>query len=110
MSEKHKARIALVSYPSLGDSLMYLLMAENLRLNGFSVTLFSSVVWQLRSWLPQVSVFPSPDAENLEATLSGFDLVILHPSQSVCGALDLGKAAQKWLLLSQTEKASVQKD
>ena len=31
-----KARIALVSFSSLGDGLIYLMMAENLRLNGIS--------------------------------------------------------------------------
>ncbi|MDQ5942536.1 MAG: hypothetical protein QG572_1352 [Pseudomonadota bacterium] len=48
-----KARIALVAFSSLGDGLIYLMMAENLRLNGFSVTYFGNIGHQLRAWLPQ---------------------------------------------------------
>ena len=53
-----KARIALVAFSSLGDGLIYLMMAENLRLNGFAVTYFGNIGYQLRAWLPQFEIGP----------------------------------------------------
>ena len=44
-----KPRIALVAFSSLGDGLIYLMMAENLRLNGFAVTYFGNIGYQLRA-------------------------------------------------------------
>ena len=53
-------RIALVSYDSLGDGLVYLMMAENLRLNGFDVTYYGDSISGLAGWVPQLSIRPYP--------------------------------------------------
>ena len=74
-------KIALVSYDSLGDGLVYLMMAENLRLNGFRVTYYGNRISDLAGWFPQLSVRPYP--EDLEAELRGFDLVLYCPPSFV---------------------------
>jgi len=69
-------KIALVSYDSLGDGLVYLMMAENLRLNGFDVTYYGSCIHRLAEWFPQLSTRPYPDPDPIESELKDFDIVL----------------------------------
>ena len=99
-----KARIALVAFSSLGDGLIYLMMAENLRLNGFAVTYFGNIGYQLRAWLPQFEIRPYPAAEEMDAALTGFDLVIMSPPQFLRDRMDPATTEamrRKWLLICQ---------
>ena len=99
-----KARIALVAFSSLGDGLIYLMMAENLRLNGFAVTYFGNIGYQLRAWLPQFEIRPYPAAEDMDAALAGFDLVIMSPPQFLRDRMDPATTdamRRKWLLICQ---------
>ena len=99
-----KARIALVAFSSLGDGLIYLMMAENLRLNGFAVTYFGNIGYQLRAWLPQFEIRPYPAAEEMDAALAGFDLVIMSPPQFLRDRMDPATTdamRRKWLLICQ---------
>jgi hypothetical protein len=74
-----RPRIGLVAYDSLGDGLMYLMVADNLRRNGFDVSYFGGAVSQLADWLPQFEVKPYPPVADMEAELDDFDLVICSP-------------------------------
>ncbi|MBK8524404.1 MAG: hypothetical protein IPL58_09995 [Betaproteobacteria bacterium] len=99
-----KARIALVAFSSLGDGLIYLMMAENLRLNGFAVTYFGNIGYQLRAWLPQFEIYPYPTAEEMDTALTGFDLVIMSPPQFLRDRMDPAMTdamRRKWLLICQ---------
>lgn len=99
-----KARIALVAFSSLGDGLIYLMMAENLRLNGFFVTYFGNIGHQLNKWLPQFDIRPYPAPEEMDATLAGFDLVIMSPPQFLRDRMDpatVDAMRRKWLLICQ---------
>lgn len=99
-----KARIALVAFSSLGDGLIYLVMAENLRLNGFAVTYFGNIGYQLRSWLPQFDLLPYPHPDEMDATLAGFDLTIMSPPQFLRDRMDAAltdEMRRKWLLICQ---------
>jgi len=51
-----KARITLVAFDSLGDSLIYLMIAENLRINDYEVTFYSGLIHQMQEWVPQLKV------------------------------------------------------
>lgn len=98
------ARIALVSLDSLGDGLIYLMMADNPQRNGFSVTCYGNVAHQMRVWLPKLSIKPYPPAERLEAELEQYDLAIVSPPRFVRERLDDATIAQlreKWLLICQ---------
>jgi hypothetical protein len=103
-----KARIALVAFSSLGDGLIYLMMAENLRLNGFAVTYFGNIGYQLRTWLPQFEIRPYPAPEEMDAALAGFDLVIMSPPQFLRDHMDPATTdamRRKWLLICQKAPA-----
>ena len=72
MSTSPQPRIALVAFSSLGDGLIYLMMAENLRRNGFAVTYFGNIGYQLRAWLPQFAICPYPALDELDAARRDF--------------------------------------
>lgn len=92
----------MVSFDSLGDSLIYLMMAENLRLNGFDVTFYSDIANQLRAWLPQLQIMPLPRSADLDAELEVYDLAIVSPPQCVREKLSdetLNVIRKKWVLI-----------
>jgi heptosyltransferase III len=51
-------RIAFVTSHRLGDALLGMIVAHNLRREGFNIEVFSGVVYDLREWFPGVIVFP----------------------------------------------------
>lgn len=99
-----RASIALVSYDSLGDSLLYVMMAENLQANGFHVTCIGNVPFQLREWLPQLQIRPYPARDDFESALSGYDLVIASPPRFMrdsWSADEFQRLRTKWALVCQ---------
>jgi len=71
-----KVNVALVASIGLGDAIIFMMLAENLRRNGFNVTLYSNPGSQLLSWLPAVTVKPYPALEKCDDEFKGYDLVI----------------------------------
>ncbi len=103
-SSSKKPRIALVAFNSLGDGLIYLMIAENLHLNGFEVTYFGNIGYQLRNWLPQFAILPYPARDEMDAALAKFDLVIMSPPQFLRDEMDpttTETMRRKWLLICQ---------
>lgn len=97
-----KAKIGMVSFDSLGDSLVYLLIAENLRLNDFDISLYSNIAYQIRDWIPQLHILPLPAPDDFDAELDVYDLAIVSPPQFLREKLSdevLNDIRQKWVLL-----------
>lgn len=97
-------QLAFVSFNSLGDSLIYVLMADNLRRNGYAVTLFGNVAYQLRQWLPQLNIKPYPAEVDFERVLDDYPFVIISPPDFMRRKLQgelLEKLRQKWLMICQ---------
>lgn len=108
-----RARIALVAFSSLGDGLLYLMMAENLRLNGYKLTYYGDIGHQLRHWLPQLDIRPYPPRDDLDAALADYDLAIVSPPQYLRDRMDdrlLDALRRKWLLVCQRAPASWRHD
>ncbi len=105
--EQHKAnepRIALVSFDSLGGCLIYLMIADNLQRNGFSVVCYGDIAHQMRNWLPQLDVRPYPAAAQMESELEVYDLAIVNPPSFIRERMDEATTArlrEKWLLICQ---------
>ena len=96
------ARVALVAFSSLGDGLLYLMMANNLALNGYHVTYFGTLAHQLRHWLPTLTIHPHPPLNELDQTLENYDLVLMSPPQALRDTLDAQKLEDlkaKWQLM-----------
>lgn len=105
LAEKpNAARIALVSFDSLGDGLIYLMIAENLRANGYRVTCYGNIAAQLTSWLPQLEVRPYPQSECLQDAFDDYDFVIASPPSFLRRNLsdaDVARLRKKWALICQ---------
>lgn len=104
-----KAKIALVSFDSLGDGLIYLMMAENLHRNHFDVTCYGNIACQLKNWMPQLALKAYPSPENLNAELEVYDLVIMSPPQWLRNQMTnelTQEMRQKWLLICQKAPSS----
>lgn len=96
--------VALVAFDSLGDGLIYLMMAENLRRNGFDVTCYGNIAHQMRRWLGDLKVKAYPERDGFESAFDGYDLVIASPPQFLRDTMDEQKTEalrQKWLLICQ---------
>lgn len=81
--DNEKPDVALVAYDTLGDGLIYLMMAENLSLNGFEVTYYGKQTADLREWLPQFRVERYSTEQDLDSELGRHDLVLYSPPTSV---------------------------
>lgn len=103
-AQNGRPAIALVSFDSLGDSLIYVMMAENLRANGFDVTLFGNIAHQLQSWIPQITIRALPAVAELDATLAPFALTLMSPPAALRAQLtpeECRVAREKWVLICQ---------
>ncbi|PKO34141.1 MAG: hypothetical protein CVU34_08990 [Betaproteobacteria bacterium HGW-Betaproteobacteria-7] len=99
-----QARLAVVAFSSLGDGLLYVMMADNLRRAGFAVSYFGDLVYQLRAWLPQLDIRPYPARDQFDQTLGEFDLVICSPPQFMRDNMTPENTEilrRKWLLVCQ---------
>lgn len=71
--------IALVMSSAIGDSLLTMIVANNLRTHGFKVTAFGQHCFALREWFPHIEVAPGLDGTDPAVSLLRFDTVIqLH--------------------------------
>ena len=108
-----RARVALVAFSSLGDGLLYLMMAENLRLNGYKLVYYGDIGHQLRHWLPQLDIRPYPPRDSFDATLADYDLAIVSPPHYLRDHMDehlLDVMRRKWLLVCQRAPATWRHD
>lgn len=77
--------IALVPSLGLGDSLIYLVLANNLALAGYRVTMLSNHLAHFADWLPNFAVLPFPKREETHSLAGDYDLVL-----SDCGGIVVG--------------------
>lgn len=76
MSTIEAPSIAVIPCGVLGDSMIVLVLAENLRRQGFNVTYYSDAAWQLKTWFGSLEILPSPKPENLEALIEKHDVIL----------------------------------
>lgn len=71
--------MAIVLSPAIGDSLLTMIVENNLRLHGFDVTVFGTHAHALREWFPHANIRPALDGTDPAVSLAAFDIVIqLH--------------------------------
>lgn len=74
------AKIAYICSPRLGDSLIGLVMVNNLLRNGYHIDVYGNHAAQLQSWFPQFTIFPA-DLSDTTKTFKHYDYV-LHMYES----------------------------
>ncbi|WP_144109567.1 glycosyltransferase family 9 protein [Paraburkholderia sp. BCC1886] len=83
------SHVALILSPALGDSLLTMTIARNLRRDGIDVTVYGHHAARLRDWFPGVDIHDdlgNPGDAALAARLARFDLVIqMHGDRPFAG-------------------------
>jgi len=69
-------RYAFVMSPRLGDSLLTMVVVNNLVRDGFRITVFSKQLVALRTWFPRIDIQPLPDSDAVVTRLNEFDIVL----------------------------------
>ncbi|HTI18021.1 MAG TPA: glycosyltransferase family 9 protein [Trinickia sp.] len=77
-------RIALIASNAIGDTLVLMVIVQNLLRNGVDVTVFGQPAYALRQWFPGVAIEPLPAQSEEEALLAQFDTVLqMHTHQPI---------------------------
>ncbi|MEJ0003682.1 MAG: hypothetical protein WDN30_09140 [Pararobbsia sp.] len=61
------SRVRVVLSPALGDSLLMMIVAHNLRANRIAVTVFGRQASEMAAWFPEVDIRPDLDGDRLGA-------------------------------------------
>ena len=77
MQTVRNASIAIIPCAMLGDSLILLVLAENLHRAGYSVTYYSDAVYDMKNWCRYFSVKPAPQPQDLDELLETHHLILL---------------------------------
>jgi heptosyltransferase III len=71
-----KPKIAYLPARQLGDGLLMLIVANNLQKNGYSVTYYSKILASLDEWLPNITIKPPCELEDLDKLFVRYDLAM----------------------------------
>jgi len=81
-------RIAFVTSPRLGDSLIAMITAYNFRRAGYDITVFSRYLNELKNWFPHDKIIPVPDLQEGKEILSAFDVVLYSYRHDIFGKVE----------------------
>lgn len=73
---KEQLKFAVVCARGLGDALLSMVLAHNLTLSGVCVTVFSSILSELKEWFPNYQILPFPAPHQFETVFATFDTII----------------------------------
>ncbi|MBJ7449648.1 MAG: hypothetical protein JHC93_04735 [Parachlamydiales bacterium] len=74
-----KKRAAIMCSQGLGDGIIYSMIAYNLYLIGYEVTVYSQKLLGLKSWFPNQIIKPYVTKEEWDNTLNLYDIVVIQP-------------------------------
>ncbi len=97
-------RIAIFSFPSLGDGLIYTSIAENFSRVGHQVVLYSNLISHIDAWLPNITVNTVPLLEK-EFIDNSYDFII---SDARCEFVDWVCLPENIKILNKTTLISAQ--
>lgn len=69
-------RIAFIMSPRLGDSLLSMVVVNNLVRNNFNVTVFGNFLYDLNNWFPWIKIQSCPTVDQARSIFSTFDILI----------------------------------
>lgn len=79
-----KKNIAIVSALGIGDGLMSLVIAHNLKQHGYDVTTFSNHMMQLQGWFPRQTIAKFPAAGEVDTVFAPFSEIISTDGAPLC--------------------------
>lgn len=80
MDNQIRPKIAIVARKGLGDGLINLIIARNLCINDYDVTLYNNFIFQLTGWLHNIRIKPWPLLNDCESEFAQYDLVLADDS------------------------------
>jgi hypothetical protein len=83
-----KQKIAFVFSPYLGDSLISMVVVNNLRNNGYDVEVFSDYMFELRRWFPWATIHSYLSQDNIRSQLSTYDTLMFLFESDVIAVAD----------------------
>lgn len=95
--ESKPVSIAIIPMGRLGDGVIFLILADNFRRAGYHVTYYSDTLYQMREWLPQLTVLPAPGPEQRSEIIDRHDVVI----NDICSPLQAGLSEMECQELAQ---------
>ena len=78
MSHKY----ALFCSKGLGDGLIFMLIANNIKNSGVNIVLYHDLLVDLNSWFPGINIKKYSDIKNIEEELSSYSSVIINTDLS----------------------------
>jgi heptosyltransferase-3 len=69
-------RVAVVMSNAMGDTLVLMVVVQNLLKNGIDVTVFGHSAYAFRHWFPSVVIYPQPSEAESKALLAPYDMVL----------------------------------
>ncbi len=96
-------KIAFLATNRVGEGLIFLVIANNLARNGYTVTFYSDSMFELRNWLLNITVKPYPALESLDEMFVEFDLVFAangSPITESCSKECYPELAKKYVFIS----------
>ncbi len=98
-------KIAIAASRGVGDGLISLVLANNLAINNFDVTIFSNPISQLNDWFPNFTILPYPKTDLLQS-FDQFDLVLSDAYSDVtkdADEKDFHKLSKKFVFFCMAE-------
>jgi heptosyltransferase III len=77
--------VAFQMSQSLGDSLLAMIVVNNLVRNGHRVVVFGDYMYSLRDWFPDFDIYRTPKDDDAYAAYSAFDVVLHTYPRNVVG-------------------------
>lgn len=74
LNDDQTKKYAFIFSPRLGDSVISMVLANNLQQQGYDITIFSDFINQLKDWFPGFTIYPA-SAATLD-TLKQYDVLI----------------------------------
>ena len=74
-------KIAFILSPRLGDSLLSMVVVDNLLWQHIPIDVYGDYAYSLRRWFPQVKIFPIPPTAHCRQILAAYE-VLLHAYRS----------------------------
>jgi len=90
-------KIAFVMSRRIGDTLISMVMVQNLVKHGFDITVYSSHLTALRDWFPGFNILPAIENEQAREVLENFDIVIHAYAKDAAGDT-LAWHPQAWVM------------
>jgi len=88
MGDPRSIKYAYIMSTRLGDTLIAMVVVNNLMRNGHDVTVFSDLGYGLRAWFPSIRIEPASATLNFGLSCSSFDLILhTYPTDVPSGLL-----------------------